>query len=532
VLDPLAVPTNLQGRSEPGGTAVDLTWTNNAVGDTAYAVLMSTGPFGPGSLITQQTIAADSTAYTWTGLTAGQLYYFEVCSVSAGTLSPPSNMISVSTDVPQPPSNLVASPVSSTEIDLLWTASVSAGVTGYRIEWSTDMGTTWATLTNVPASPTTYKDTGLSQSLEYCYRVFASNANGDSFPTPMACAIPMSIWTAVYPASTDFGLYSTIAVTPAGAEKVAHYDQHNFHLLYTDGRGPSSTHAIDTSANNTGYSANGLDLDSSGIPNLSYISLPPSGSAWGSYTTIPGAPAVIDSGAVLAGQSSKLRIAPGGTIHVVFYDELAGYNAYRYAMRVGTTWTLTQVTAISEMTIQNSARYLDLDSTGNPSFMYTHRLNAGLPTQRDEIVWARYSSGSWTTTVVPNQSQPYSFPTFAFDASNNPHVVYVASTGLGHATNASGVWTFELIVPSLSGVNDECPSIAINKNSGRIHVAYGSGGLKYARKDPGGAWVLRTLDATGDVGHFPSIAVDGSGAIHVSYRDNTAKTLKIASGTP
>lgn len=448
----------------------------------------------------------------------------------------------VGTNVPGAPSNLVAAPVSLTEIDLAWTASPSPGVTGYRIERSTDMGATWSTLASVGSSPATYKDTGLSRSVEYCYRVSATDGDGDSFPTPMACATPMNVTLVAYSGSSDYGGYPTITVTSGGLEHIAHTDSTNIKLLYTRGApgGPYTTVTPDTSANQTGIQGKGLDLDAAGAVNFSYYAASPTAPANGrlEYTLYPGTPAAVDGPATneLLGQDSKLRVAPGGTIHIISYDELftglTGYNAFRHVMRSGGIWSITQVTASSESVIANISGYLDLDGSGNPNFMYTHRIDPGLPTQHDEIVWARYLSGSWTTTVLPNQSQPYSRPSFAFDASGNAHVVYLASTGLGHATNASGTWTFELITPPLIAVNDECTGIAIDKSSGRIHVVWGAGGLQYARKDAGGPWVLRTLDSAINVGHFPTIAVDSSGTIHVAHYDATNRKLKITSGTP
>ena len=52
------------------------------------------------------------------------------------------------TTVPQPPTGLATSVVSSSQINLSWTAPVNNGgsaITGYKIERSTDAGATWGT---------------------------------------------------------------------------------------------------------------------------------------------------------------------------------------------------------------------------------------------------------------------------------------------------------------------------------------------------------------------------------------------------
>ena len=56
--------------------------------------------------------------------------------------------------------------------------------------------------------------------------------------------------------------------------------------------------------------------------------------------------------------------------------------------------------------------------------------------------------------------------------------------------------------------------------------------LRYARKDPGGAWVKRIVDWTGFVGSYTSIDVDSSGNVYISYQDEVANDLKVASGAP
>jgi hypothetical protein len=78
-------------------------------------------------------------------------------------------------------------------------------------------------------------------------------------------------------------------------------------------------------------------------------------------------------------------------------------------------------------------------------------------------------------------------------------------------------------------------SLAVQRSTGRIHVSYYDAtrkDLRYARKDPGGPWVRRLLDAVGDVGSSTSITVDGAGVVAVAYRDETNRRLKIARGTP
>lgn len=80
--------------------------------------------------------------------------------------------ISEDTTAPAIPSNLQAAAISSSQIDLTWTASTdNVGVTGYKIYRD---GTQITTTTN-----TSYSDTGLSPSTTYSYAVSAYDAAGN-----------------------------------------------------------------------------------------------------------------------------------------------------------------------------------------------------------------------------------------------------------------------------------------------------------------------------------------------------------------
>src|SRR3989454_8792958 len=95
-----------------------------------------------------------------------------------------------------PPTNLTATAVSSSEIDLSWTAPTGVGlvVSGYEIERSTNGGLTWAVLVaDTGSTATTYADTGLARSTLYTYRVHAIAPLGTSFPSNTASATTFAV---------------------------------------------------------------------------------------------------------------------------------------------------------------------------------------------------------------------------------------------------------------------------------------------------------------------------------------------------
>ena len=91
-----------------------------------------------------------------------------------GTTPPPSD-----TTAPSTPSNLLVSAISSSQINLSWTASTdNVGVTGYVVERC--QGSTCTSFAQIGTpSGTSYSDTGLSANTTYRYRVRARDAAGN-----------------------------------------------------------------------------------------------------------------------------------------------------------------------------------------------------------------------------------------------------------------------------------------------------------------------------------------------------------------
>jgi outer membrane protein assembly factor BamB len=85
------------------------------------------------------------------------------------------------TTPPTQPGTLSANVVSASEVDLSWGASTdNVGVTGYRIERCSGTGcTNFAQIATTTGTGTTYKDTSVSASNSYSYRVRATDAAGN-----------------------------------------------------------------------------------------------------------------------------------------------------------------------------------------------------------------------------------------------------------------------------------------------------------------------------------------------------------------
>ena len=120
-----------------------------------------------------------------------QTNYAYTCTVDGCNFTPnnPSNTVVVSTSpatVPDSPRYINATAVSPSRINLSWWIPVNTGgspITGYKIERSTDGGTTWTTLAANTGSASYinhYSNYFLSAGTTYIYRALAINAIGTS----------------------------------------------------------------------------------------------------------------------------------------------------------------------------------------------------------------------------------------------------------------------------------------------------------------------------------------------------------------
>ena len=99
-------------------------------------------------------------------------------------------LLAPSTPPPVVPTNLVATAVSASKINLLWDDS-DTSVTGYNIERATD-GVNFSLLATTPATTKSYSDTSVTAGTSYQYRVRATNAAGNSAPSNIATATPLT----------------------------------------------------------------------------------------------------------------------------------------------------------------------------------------------------------------------------------------------------------------------------------------------------------------------------------------------------
>jgi Bacterial Ig-like domain len=137
---------------------------------------------------------------------------------------------------------------------------------------------------------------------------------------------------------------------------------------------------------------------------------------------------------------------------------------------------------------------------------------------------------SWTTVAPDDSRKVWESPSLAVDQSGGVHVSYEggATPSLKYATCTGTCTTFanwDTVTVDASGEVGLYSSLAVD-GSDRVHVSYQDvthADLRYATCavacTSAGNWQVVTVDAPGAVGYFTSLGVDESGRVHVSYSD-------------
>ena len=217
-------PTGLTAAAD-GGTAIRLSWsapvTAGSSAITGYRIEVSSNG---GSTWTDLVANTQSTATTYrhTGLLPGTTRHYRVSAINGQGTGPASNVAQATTvraaGVPGAPTGLTAAADGSTAIRLSWSAPVTAGssaITGYRIEVSSNGGSTWTDLVaNTGSAATSYRHAGLLANTTRHYRVSAINARGAGPPSNVAQATTTTTGTGVPGAPTG------LTATPDGSTAI------------------------------------------------------------------------------------------------------------------------------------------------------------------------------------------------------------------------------------------------------------------------------------------------------------------------
>ncbi len=235
---------------------------------------------------------------------------------------------------------------------------------------------------------------------------------------------------------------------------------------------------------------------------------------------------VDDNGANLVGEYCSIAIAPNGMLAISYQDGSSCDLLYA----TYSSWIIEKVAGgTGNRCFGNTDIVLDDDN--NAYISYT------ADTEYD-LMLATNAGGAWTYTRIDNTTGGSGGTTsIDMDADGKLHIAYYASDAgeIRYATNAGGAWAWEKVADTRPNWGPNDLSLGVDSN-GKAHIAYSffedsgfSASLKYVT-NAGGSWVNQTIDghATADTGRYPSLVVDASNKVHISYQNNTNNVLRYA----
>ncbi len=220
-VQPVAPTLDVRASSAPGVTVnaptsltaiavsmsrIDLSWQDNSSNEGGFQVHRSTTG-ASGAFTLRASLAANTSAYSDTGLTASTQYCYKVrafqtkssktffsafsATACATTPAPPPPPPPPPPPTPSAPGQVSAGLMTGITAWVQW-VDYSTNEDGFRVERSGD-GTNWMTVGSIgPSSDYSvlFVDTTWTIEQSACYRVIAFNAAGDS-PSSVACTPPL-----------------------------------------------------------------------------------------------------------------------------------------------------------------------------------------------------------------------------------------------------------------------------------------------------------------------------------------------------
>jgi len=344
------------------------------------------------------------------------------------------------TSIPNAPSNLVATAISSSQINLTWRDN-SNHETGFKIERKTGASGTYAQITTVGANVAAYSNTGLTANTTYYYRVrsysTAGNSNYCTETNARTLPAPPPVPTLTSPANGATGLNLTPWGTWSSSAGAANYSVQISTVSTFATTVVNTTGIIGTSAQvwpgvlnwNTRYYWRVNAVGASG-----------STSAWSTsryFNTASVAPPADPSNLAATAISSS-------QINLTWQDNSNNETGFKIERKTGAGGTYAQITTVGA----NVAAYNNTGLTANTTYYY--RVRAYNAAWNSNYCTEKSATTLPTPPLVPTLTSPANGAT---GLNQTPRLAWSSSSGaVNYSIQISTVSTFATTVINQGGI--------------------------------------------------------------------------------
>ena len=210
-----------------------------------------------------------------------------------------------------------------------------------------------------------------------------------------------------------------------------------------------------------------------------------------------------------------IAVDEDGKLHISYCDDLDenDFNL-KYATNFSGDW---KITVVDDSASVGEYTSITLDDNGDTHIAYFDRSNL-------DLKYATNKSGTWFAEIAIPDGDAGILNSIGVDKDVFVHIAFVNYTddifnyNLWYATNKFGDWEYSLVDSFASR-----PSLAVD-GSGSIHISYAKlvginiGSLKYAH-NLFGFWLSQFIAIEGNRGEYSSIALDDNDIVHIVDRD-------------
>ena len=321
--------------------------------------------------------------------------------------------------------------------------------------------------------------------------------------------------------ANDVGEYCSMKIDSSHHVHIAYYDAYwqNLKYAYFDGNGWSMEPPVDSGAGGNVGKYCSLALDSNNRPHISYFDESNydlkyawwTGSAWSIQT--------VDN--LASGGYTSIALDSADYPHISYYD----YNltSLKYARWTGSGWSIEIVDSPSGSETVGEGSSITLTPSNEPLIAYrssSEGLKLAMPIG---IGWSIQVLDSVAVRDPCVLLDPFGDLHISYYDEDSGNLIYAICDGLG-------ILKLKELVDASLNVG-RWNSLALD-SYGNAHISYYDlywQDLKYAKRQPGEEWIVKTIDTVGDMGFMGTcIALDSNDRPHISYYDATNHDLKFA----